>query len=395
MPILLKRLLTIILLQFLIYSFFTEWCISFIDNTPVNFYLEFLVFIFLFLPLFLIRQIKSKNIYYEMQIKKALPFSLLYIVLPVLHFLILIKYEIFNRRIGTETIALIYGDMNGIDKFFMRIYDYSQFSYLIICFYVLRFIKVFKYRTFFKYVFFINFCYIVIFALFNSRASLIILLLLFYIIDGIFFQITYKSKKKLLIIGIIFFILSSAIRYIPLLVVTNIEVKDIVKSEILYRANCSKFFNEVYENTLQKGFLYGKTITTPFLSLSAIMGNEVAKDKIRNAETGSKQYILSNFLYKDNKDECSCAVVDSYVNFGVFGIILLLIIYLFWVFTIFKIIYLKTLYTYHFLMIILLTSSILLYEIDGFSLLFSFLKFIPIIILYIIFNPIKLKRVVF
>ena len=158
MPILLKRLLTIILLQFLIYSFFTEWCISFIDNTPVNFYLEFLVFIFLFLPLFLIRQIKSKNIYYEMQIKKALPFSLLYIVLPVLHFLILIKYEIFNRRIGTETIALIYGDMNGIDKFFMRIYDYSQFSYLIICFYVLRFIKVFKYRTFFKYVFFINFC---------------------------------------------------------------------------------------------------------------------------------------------------------------------------------------------------------------------------------------------
>jgi hypothetical protein len=284
-----------ILLQFLIYSFFTEWYINILDSTPVNFYLEFIVFIFLFLPLFLLRQLKGKNLYYELQINKALPFSLLYLVLPLLHFLILIKYEIFNRRIGTETIAIIYGDMNGLDKFFMRIYDYSQFAYLIISFYVLRFVKSFKYRIIFKYVFLLNFCYIIVFALFNSRASLVILIILFYVIDGLFLQITNKSKRILLIIGIIFFAISSAIRYIPLLVLTDTSVKDVFKNEVLYRVNCSKFFNEVYETTKQKGFLYGETITTPFLSLSAIVGSEAAKDKIRNAETGSKQFILSNF----------------------------------------------------------------------------------------------------
>jgi len=394
MPILLKRLLTIIILQFFIYSFFTEWLISFLDNIRVNFYLEFIILIFLFLPLLLFRQIKGKNIHFEMQIKNALPFSLLYLILPLLHFLILIKYEIFNRRIGTETISLIYGDMNGVDKFIMRTYDFSQFAYLIICFYVLRLVKFFKYRSFFKFIYLINFCYIIIFSLINSRASLIIFLVLFYIIDGLFFQISKNFKRNLFIISVALFFIASGIRYMPQIIINNVEIKDIIKNELLYRANCSNLLNEVYETTKYKGFLYGETISTPFLSIRAIMGSELAKDKIRNAETGSKQYILSNYLNKDNKDDCSCTVVDSYVNFGIFGIILLSLIYLTWIYIIYKLIYLKNLKSYHLLMIILFTSSLLIYENDGFSLLFSFFKFIPIIILYIIFNPIALKRLI-
>jgi len=394
MPILLKRLLTIIILQFFIYSFFTEWLISFLDNIRVNFYLEFIILIFLFLPLLLFRQIKGKNIHFEMQIKNALPFSLLYLILPLLHFLILIKYEIFNRRIGTETISLIYGDMNGVDKFIMRTYDFSQFAYLIICFYVLRLVKFFKYRSFFKFIYLINFCYIIIFSLINSRASLIIFLVLFYIIDGLFFQISKNFKRNLFIISVALFFIASGIRYMPQIIINNVEIKDIIKNELLYRANCSNLLNEVYETTKYKGFLYGETITTPFLSFRAIMGSELAKDKIRNAETGSKQYILSNYLNKDNKDDCSCTVVDSYVNFGIFGIILLSLMYLTWIYIIYKLIYLKNLKSYHLLMIILFTSSLLIYENDGFSLLFSFVKFIPIIILYIIFNPIALKRLI-
>jgi hypothetical protein len=129
------------------------------------------------------------------------------------------------------------------------------------------------------------------------------------------------------------------------------------------------------------------------LSVKAIFGNESAKDKIRDAETGSKQFILSNFLHKDNKDECSCAVVDTYVNFSFFGIILLTSIYFFWIFIIYKLIHLNNMKTYHLVMIILLTSSIMLYEIDGFSLLFTFLKLIPIVVIFYILNPISLKRV--
>lgn len=393
MPTVLKRLIYIILFQILIYSFFTEWLISLLDNTPINYYLELIVFIFLFIPLFLINQNKEKRIFYEIHIKSILPFTIFYILLPILHFLILFKYEIFNRRIGTETIALIYGDMNGLDKFFMKIYDNSQFAYLIICFYILRFNKKFQYRSIFKFVYLINFFYVIIFSLFNSRASLIIFILLFYIVDGFFLQISKKLVRKLLFFGISFFVIVSSIRYIPLMILENVQIKDIVKNEIIYRANCSRFFNEVYEATSNKGFLYGETITTPFLSLSAIMGSENAKDKIRNAETGSKQYILNNFLYKDNKDDCSCAVVDSYVNFGIVGIIFLTLIYFVWLLFLYKLMHFKYLKTHHFLMIIIFIFSILLYEIDGFSILFSFIKFIPIIIIYFIFNPVNFKRV--
>lgn len=394
MPVLIKRLLSFILFQIFIYSFLTEWSISSFDNIPINIYLELIVFIFLFLPLLSLNLIKSKKIHYDFKINNVFPFIIFYLILPIVHFLILIKHEIFNRRIGTEIIALVYGDMNGIDKFLMRIYDFSQFPYLIISLLTLKYVKKFKYRALFKLVFFLNFVYIVIFSLFNSRASLVVFFILFYIIDGIFDLITKNTKKILLLIGISFFFIASAIRYIPQIIMFDVEIKDIAKNEFLYRANCSKFFNEVYEATNYKGLLYGETISTPFLSLKAIFGSEVAKEKIRNAETGSKQFILSNFLHKDNKDDCSCAVVDSYVNFGFVGIILLSFIYIFWIYILHKLIHLHHLKTYHLLLIILITSSIMLYEIDGFSMLFSFVKFIPIVFLFYIFNPISLKRVI-
>jgi oligosaccharide repeat unit polymerase len=393
MPILLKRLVYLLLIQILIYSFFTEWSIAILDNVSINYYLQFIVFVFLFIPLLSLTFFKTKTIKYDFKIKNVLPFLILYIFLPILHFLILIKYEIFNRRIGTQTIALVYGDMNGFDKFLMRIYDFSQFAFIIICYFTLKNLKSFKHRTLFKIVFYFNFAYIILFSLFNSRASLIVLFLLIFIIDGLFNHIAKRTKKILIIFGLLFFIIASSIRYIPLIIVSDVDIKDILKNEFLYRANCSKFFNEVYDATNNKGLLYGETITTPFLSLKAIFGSEIAKEKIRNAETGSKQYILSNFLQKDNKDDCSCAVVDPYVNFGFTGIIILTLLYFFWIFVIYKLIHLHTIKTYQLALIIFLTSSIMLYEIDGFSLLFSFVKFVPVLFLYFILNPVILKRV--
>jgi hypothetical protein len=393
MPLLLKRLIFLLLFQILIYSFITEWSIAILDNVSINFYLQFIVFILLFLPLLCLTFYKIKTIKYEFKLNNVLPFLFLYILLPVIHFLILIKYEIFNRRIGTEIIALVYGDMNGFDKFLMRIYDFSQFAFIIICFYTLKSIKTFKYRTFFKIVFYFNFIYIVVFALFNSRASLVVLFLLLFLIDGLFNYITKRGKKIILILGLLFFLIASSIRYIPLILISDIDVKDILKNEFLYRANCSKFFNEVYDATNNKGLLYGETITTPFLSLRAILGSEAAKEKIRNAETGSKQFILSDFLQKDNKDECSCAVVDPYVNFGFMGIIILTLLYFFWLFIIYKLIHFHSIKTYQLSLIIFITSSIMLYEIDGFSLFFAFVKFVPVLIIYYILNPVVLKRV--
>ena len=138
MPKLLKRLLFLLLLQIFVYSFFTEWSVYFIDGVSINFFLEFIVFLFLFLPLFTINLIKKKEINYEFKINNVIPFLIFYLLLPITHFLILIKYEIFNRRIGTEAIALIYGDMNGLDKLIMKIYDFGQFPFIIISFFTLN-----------------------------------------------------------------------------------------------------------------------------------------------------------------------------------------------------------------------------------------------------------------
>ena len=60
------------------------------------------------------------------------------------------KYDIFNRRIGTENIALIYGDMAGLDKFFMKLYDTTQYFFIIVGFYILKSKVNFRYKLLFK-----------------------------------------------------------------------------------------------------------------------------------------------------------------------------------------------------------------------------------------------------
>jgi hypothetical protein len=191
------------------------------------------------------------------------------------------------------------------------------------------------------------------------------------------------------------FLIVSVIRYLPLFVLntSSTETTEVLKNEILFRVNCSKFFNEVYEKSKQKGLLFGKTMYNPFLSIQALLGDEDSKEKIKSAETGSKQYILTEYLGNSNKDDCSCVVVDSYVNFGIAGIVLLFLIYLFWILLMNYFFRKKILQSYHFCFIITAISSLLLYEVDGLSLLTSLLKFIPIYFIFFLFNPFYLTKI--
>ena len=395
MNLTIRRLIQIILLQCFIYSFLTEWITNYVDNTKINFYLELLVFSFLFLPLSLLLLLKKSKSVYEISIKNVIPFAIFFLILPFFHVLILFKYEIFSRRIGTENIAFIFGDMNSVDKFIMKIYDLSQFIFLISSYYILKKNLFFKGRILLKYALILNLTYLLIFTAFNGRSTFLILFITIIIIDGMFLSITKRAKKIFFLLSIIMFLVVSVIRYLPLFVLntSSTETTEVFKNEILFRVNCSKFFNEVYEKSKQKGLLFGKTMYNPFLSIQALLGDEDSKEKIKSAETGSKQYILTEYLGNSNKDDCSCVVVDSYVNFGISGIVLLFLIYLIWILLMNYFFRKKILQSYHFCFLITAISSLILYEVDGLSLLTSLLKFIPIYFIFFLFNPFYLTKV--
>lgn len=394
MNLLLRRLIKIILLQIFIYSFLTEWIINFVDGSPINFYLEAIVLIFLVFPISLLLLIKETTARYEIELRNINLLLLLFFTLPILHLFVLFKYDIFNRRIGTENLALIFGEMGFIDKAIMRVYDLSQSIFLVVGFFVLKLNTQFKKRGLFKAMYYINLVYAVIFALFNGRSALLVLMLLIITTDGLFVLISSKIKRIFVFFAIISFVAVSAIRYLPLIIIGyNNDFKEVLKNEILYRVNCTKLFNEVYVMSKHKGFLYGETIISPFISIQALLGDVDAKDKIQTANTGSKQYLLETYLGKDNKDDCSCAVVDSYANFAEFGIVFLLFIYLFWFYVIYWITKKKELKAYHICILISIVSSILLYEADGLSLLLNIVKYIPVFILFYFLNPFVMLKI--
>lgn len=389
--------LGLFLIQVFIYSFLTDWILSQIDKSQINIILEFEILLFFFLPLFVtfyfFKNKRNKTIY-KIEIINPLPISFIFLILPVIYFSILYKYDILTRRIGTENIAIIYSDMNSLDKLFMKLYDNSQYIYLILGFYTLRLNKYFKYRTFFKFVYSLNLIFLGVFSVFNSRTAVLFFVLLVFLFDTLFISIKTKIKYRFLLIATFFFILVSAVRYLPLFYTNdNSLLQDVAKNEILYRVNCTILFKEVVDATQTKGFLYGKTMTNPFLSFFALLGDEGSKEKIRITETGSKQYILSNYLQKENKDDCSCMVVDSYANFGIFGILFSSLVIVIWVFVIYNLGNLSYISSWRISLIMTFIFSIFFYESDGLSLLFNFIKYLPGAILISILNPIKLKRI--
>ena len=388
--------LKLFLIQIFIYSFLTEWVLSIIDNKLINLVQELQVFIFFFLPLlfvyYLFNSSSSKSIY-EIEVKNTFPISIVFLLLPIFYFTILFKYDILTRRIGTENIAIIYGDMNSFDKFFMKLYDQSQYIYLLLGFYTIRLNKKFKFRYFFKLVYSLNLIFLGVFSVFNSRTAVLFFVLLIFLFDSLFNSIKPNIKYRFFILASFFFILVSAVRYAPLFYLNgSSQVKEVAKSEILYRVNCTILFKEVVEATSTKGFLYGKTMPNPLTSFFALLGDESSKEKIRIAETGSKQYILSNYLQKDNRDDCSCMVVDSFANFGVFGLLFSSFIIIIWVFFIYYLGNIKTITSFRFALIIIFIFSIFFYESDGLSLMFNFIKYLPGAILIGALSPVKIKK---
>ena len=389
--------LKLFLIQIFVYSFLSEWILSYIDNTQINITQEFIVFIFFFLPIFFVYYLfntSSKKSIYEIEVQYPLPISFVFLLLPIIYILILYKYDILTRRIGTENIAIIYGDMNSLDKLFMKLYDQSQYIYLLLAFYTIRLNRRFKFRFFFKFVFNLNLICLAIFSAFNSRTAVLFFVLLVFLFDTLFNSIKSNIKYKFLIIATFFFILVSSIRYAPLLYLNdNSIIKEVAKNEILLRVNCTLLFKEVVDATTTKGYLWGKTMTNPLLSLFAIMGDESSKEKIRIAETGSKQYLLSYYLQKDNRDDCSCMVVDSFANFGVFGILFSCLLIVMWVLFIYYLGNIGTLTSLRFSLITIFVFSIFFYESDGLSLFFNFIKYLPGAVLITILRPVNIKRV--
>lgn len=388
--------LKLFLIQIFVYSFLSEWILSYIDNTRVNFLQEFEIFAFFFSPLlFAYFYFNSKSFKWDYKIQVNNPFaiSVVFLILPIIYLFILNKYDIVSRRIGTENIALLYADMNSLDKLLMKIYDQSQYIYLILCFYTLRQNRAFKFRKFFKFVFSINIVFLGVLSVFNSRTAVLFFVLLVFLFDALFDCIKSNIKFRFLMIATFFFILVSLVRYAPLFFLDdNSAVQNVAKSEILNRVNCTLLFKEVVDATNYKGFLYGKTMSNPFLSLFAVLGDESSKEKIRIAETGSKQYILSNYLQKDNKDDCSCMVVDSYANWGIFGILFSAMLIVMWAFVIYYLGTCDVISSWRFSLIIIVIMSMFFYESDGLSLMFNFIKYLPGALLIAILKPVYIKR---
>lgn len=393
---LLSFFLKLFLFQIFIYSFLSEWILSYIDDTRINFLQEFEIFVFFFLPLLCAYFFFNSKLFkgsYKIEVKNPLSISIVFLLLPIIYFYILNKYDIVSRRIGTENIALLYADMNSLDKLFMKLYDQSQYIYLLICFYTLRQNRNFKFRNFFKFVFSLNIIFLGVLSVFNSRTAVLFFVLLVFLFDALFDCIKSKTKFRFLMIATFFFILVSGVRYAPLFFINdNSAIENVAKSEILIRVNCTLLFKEVVDATSYKGFLYGKTMANPFLSLFAVLGDESSKEKIRIAETGSKQYILSNFLQKENKDDCSCMVVDSYANWGIFGILFSAILIVLWAFVIYYLGNFEVISSWRFSLIIILIISMFFYESDGLSLMFNFIKYLPGAGLIAILRPVYLKR---
>lgn len=388
----------IIIIQILIYSFLSEYIINIIDeNNNVGWLTQTFILITFLLPLFFVYRLfeNKKKIKYDVVLnpKSIFRLSVIFLVLPFLAIYINFKYDIFIRRIGTENVALIFSNLDFWSKIILRTYELSLIFFLLIALMIVKFKTNGESYRFLTIVFIFNLIYFLVFSLLNSRGSIFYLLFMVFALDSWFNLFSKNAKNKLKYFAIFFFITVSIIRYVPLFFIgRGDEINKVLVDETIYRLNCSENLNQVKTEVDKNGFLFGSSFQNPLTGFLAITGDEKAKTRIENANTGSKQYILQNVLVSDLRDCPSCIMIDGYANFGYLGFVFIFLFLLFWIFILYIFSLRKTLNSLSFTIILTIVYSTFPYELDGFALITPIFRFIPVFFIFVLINPLKLIK---
>ena len=307
-------------LEILIYLLISPVIRLFFDEA-VDYNYYFLIFFIFYMgyviSIYFPFRLKGCNREHQVVINFTLPGKLVAIVFACLYIYISIKNGIVNRRLGTESMAVIFANLGLFDLAVLRIQE--------ICFPIML---AFSLRVFisptkisfadYALLFFLLLSWTFSGALFSRTAAIInILSVLLLLQNSISKAVIKKYSGIALGIGLLFFVVISAVRYYPN---EEINTKELMFSEFAKRSDGLELSSLIVN---KYGYsIFGETFSAwgpPIIS--AVPFLDEAKEFKENALTTAKSYILTEELDLPFKDYNSFVTTDLYLATGLFGLL--------------------------------------------------------------------------
>lgn len=407
------------LIQIIIYSFVIPLFRYFKNSEKFEYYPYIIIeIIILFLPFFVFSNFyfysnyklprQKITFYVENNIAKraiGFLFYLLVFCLPFYFIQISLDYNILYRRIGNEYLSEIYTTIPFYKKIIIKLYTQFQsfwFGSLMYLFYLTSLINK-KSSILLNILIIINFIFIILYDLINSRLDLIVYIVTLLILG------TYFSKKKFKILSLKYIVSILCMLYFVFIVINlrktvfagqEFELKQLSPIEVFKNTDHSDIENDFINRLdgieiINKTFVnlnYGLTGDINLLLNNAIIfflpNSNFASEKRYKSETTIKVEMLNKYGNTYEKDYNSSMLTDLFGVFGVFGYLFGGILLGFLIskldFLLSNMLYYKT---YVILFCLFFYSVIVSFEMSFWNIVFTPLRFMPFFILFcFVFN---------
>jgi oligosaccharide repeat unit polymerase len=365
----------------------------------VSWYYEAIFLMFFIFPVFIVYKIlpnndrPNLNININISFLKVKILVFLVFVTTCIFLYITIDNVIFFRRIGHEALAIRSSNMGAMQAIFSRLFEENSIFISLVLHIFIRSTPVLNFKILKFFIFFFIFI-VMIYFLVNSRMQLMVFLLSNFVIYVFYEKITIKKILKLTLLLFISFWIVLISRSAIVSQEANLnsiayEINNEVS--IVDRLNGIRILVDVHDDISRKGLMLGEGWSNAALYYYLIFDKDKYDHIKSHYLTTTKSIIYKYYKGDDIKDMPSSVVTDVYPNFGIFGLILA-------GFTIGFLLHLikaglsNTRGASMFLFSLYLMPIVLQVEKEFISLLFMILKYSPVLLLLLVFNPFLLGK---
>jgi hypothetical protein len=348
---------------------------------------------------------RSHIVAVEVSAKRMLFLSAAFLAYDITYWVTVARLDLFTRRLGTDVIAELFGQLSLHELFVLRFHDTTVFLFPALFLVIALRATDRHIRRIGKFLLTVAVASLLVHTLLNSRLQLVVGA---FALAVVFMRLRPPLGRRVLVKAGSTFVLVTL-----LLMASTYAIRENrdwfgaagpddaaadrlerlgdpshMANEWIKRLDCVDLVNTIKPSLSRSGFAKGEAWRVPFYMLfGAFLDSEEYAAVKAEGLTTAKAWLLDRHTMIGLRDYYSCALTDAFGNFGYFGYLLAA-----FYFAIVILVAERLLYSARpnaLLLGIALLVHVVVFEAELFTQLFGWLKFAPAVVALMFLNPIR------
>jgi len=350
-------------------------------------------------------RVRSHIVAVEVSPKRMLFVSVAFLAYDITYWVTIARLDLLTRRIGTDVIAGLFGQLSLYELFVLRFHDTTVFLFPALFLIIALRATDRSIARIGKFLLAVAIASLLVHTLLNSRIQLVLGAVT---LATVFMRLRPPLGRRVLVkAGTMFVVVALGLMAFTYVIRENrdwfgaagidegpadrlerLTDPGTLANEWIKRLDCVDLINTIEPSLSRSGFAKGEAWSVPFYMLfGAFVDSDTYAAVKAEGVTTAKAWLLERHTTLGLRDYYSCALTDAFGNFGYFGYLLAA-----FYFAIVILVAERLLYSSRpnaLLVGVALLMHVALFEAELFTHMFGWLKFAPAVLALIALNPIR------